>query len=106
MRTTLALIALAIGPLLVAPVLAQEPGLRLAQGSLGQPAPGPQMSAPDVIRALEAQGYHDFRKVERKHGIYEVTALNQGRVFKLYVDGATGRILGQQERLPKLDDDD
>ena len=95
-----------MGPALVTPELAQQSDLRLAQGSVGQPALPPQMSASDLIRALEAQGYHDFRKVERKHGIYEVTALNQGRVFKLYVDGATGRILGQQERLQGRDDDD
>jgi hypothetical protein len=99
MRTTLALVALATGCLLFTPALAQPPG--------PSPAPGPQMSVPDIIRALEGQGYRDFRKIERERGLYEVKALDgQGRLFKLYVDGATGQVLAQQERRLKLDDDD
>jgi hypothetical protein len=93
-----ALIALATSCALFTPALAQPPGPR--------PAPGPQMSAPDIIRALEGQGYRDFRKIEAEHGLYEVKAVDgQGRVFKLYVDGATGQVLAQQEQLLGLDDD-
>lgn len=104
MRTTFTVIALATGPVLFAAALAQPPSQRPAQS---QGAPKPQMSAQDIIRSLEAQGYRDFQKIERKHGLYEVRAFNpQGRSVKLYVDGATGQVLAQHERQPGSNDDD
>jgi hypothetical protein len=55
------------------------------------------ISVPKVMRLLQAQGYHDFRKIKIEHdeSEIEVEARNQGgQQVELEVDLYTGKILG------------
>ncbi|MGF1872680.1 PepSY domain-containing protein [Photobacterium indicum] len=74
-------------------------GLIVAMPVLADPngsSESPALSVPKVMRLLQAQGYHDFRKIKIEHdeSEIEVEARNQGgQQVELEVDLYTGRIL-------------
>ena len=52
----------------------------------------------EIIAALEAEGYTDFREIEREEGTYEVKARNkEGRFVEVYVLPETGKVVRSEE---------
>ena len=70
--------------------LTQEP----AAGTGQKAAPAEGLSVKEVITTLEAQGYSDFREIERDDGYYEVKARNRdGDVVEVHASPETGEVV-------------
>lgn len=97
MRITTFLSAFAVGAVLVAS--GAWFSLSLAQGN--QPANSSErqwLSIPQVYDKLEAAGYRDIEKIERKHGSYKARATDRsGERVNLYLNPQTGEISNKRQ---------
>ena len=98
MRITTFLSAFAVGTALVASGAWLSPSL--AQGS--RPANTSErqwLSIPQIHDKLEAAGYRDIEKIERKHGSYKVRVIDRsGERANLYLNPQTGEINNQRQK--------
>lgn len=46
-----------------------------------------------LFRKLKHRGYYDFHRTYRKGAYYKVRAVRRGKLYKLTVDGRSGRIV-------------
>jgi hypothetical protein len=76
-----------------------------AQGS--QPANTSErqwLSIPQIYNKLDAAGFRDIEKIERKHGSYKIRAIDRnGERVKLYLNPQTGEINNQRQKSLKDD---
>jgi uncharacterized membrane protein YkoI len=67
-------------------------------GEILDPRAAPAVTAADVARMLEAQGYSNVHDIELDDGRYEVEAVNAaGQQVDLKLDPRDGRILSEQQ---------
>jgi Peptidase propeptide and YPEB domain len=96
--------AAAVGDLLTgmdlaiaAGVASQTLPLVVAQAEAPDQSATAARSLGEVVNALEAQGYTDFREIERDDGRYEVEARNsEGKMVEVYVDTVTLKVVGDE----------
>lgn len=103
MRITTFLSACAVGSVLVASGVWFSPSL--AQDS--RPANTSErqwLSIPQIYDKLDAAGYRDIEKIERKHGSYKARAIDRsGERVNLYLNPQTGEINNQRQKSSRDD---